>query len=132
MAELSSPAVDLKSLVAGAVDVMPVTWLDDAKSLVTHLHSDAGQVADRRLRVVMAALREMLMQENTTLQWCDTSVQLADALTKWDAERGYLLEAMRSGLVSLRMTPDAVKTKAAIREARHRRADEARRSRKDV
>ena len=114
----------------GTAGIMPVKWVDDAKSLASHLQSDAGQVADRRLRVVMASLREMLQQDGATLMWCDTSVQLADALTKWGSERRYLLEAMRSGTISLRVSSEAVKAKTAVRDGKHRRADAARQARR--
>ena len=82
MCELSAPSAQLGGLVDGTVGTILVKWLDDAKGLVSHLHNDAGQVSDRRLRVVMAALREMLQQEGASLQWCNTSLQPADALTK--------------------------------------------------
>ena len=75
------------------------------------------------MRVTIAALREMLAQEGTDVEWIDTSVQLADALTKWDVERGFLTQAMHSGQVSVHVTAEAVASKAAIRAARHRRAD---------
>ena len=116
-------------LLGDAAPVMPVRWIDDAKSLVSHLENDSGQVADRRVRVVIAALREMLVRDGTSLTWVDTSVQLADALTKWDAERGFLAQTMRTGIASLRVPPQAVVTKAAVRAGRHRRADAARASR---
>ena len=51
------------------------------------------------------------------------SVHLADALTKLEAERGYLTEAMKAGEVSVEVSETAQKTKEMIRASRHRRAD---------
>ena len=106
--------------------MLPAKWYDDAHSLVSHLLADAGQIADRRVHVVIAALRELLAREDTFLEWCDTSVQLADALTKLDAERGFLRLVWESGLATIRPSSDAIESKRAIRAARHRRADAAR------
>eukprot|EP00959_Pyramimonas_sp_CCMP1952_P110461 2310867-Pyramimonas_sp.AAC.1 len=68
--------------------LVPARWHSDTNSWVTHLLADTGQIADRRVRVVIAALREMLSQDGVDLEWCDTSIQLADALTKLKTERG--------------------------------------------
>ena len=72
---------------------------------------------------------EMLARDGTDLEWVDTAVQLADALTKLDAERGFLRNALSSGFVSVRVSARAAESKAAIRAARHRRADAAREAR---
>jgi hypothetical protein len=68
----------------------------------------------------------MLSQDGVDLEWCDTSVQLADALTKLEAERGYLTTAMHDGYVSVKVSAEAASAKEAIRAARHRRANERR------
>ena len=124
--EMAKPNQPLGPLVDDAAKLIPVKWFDDAHSLVSHLLADTGQVADRRVRVVVAALRELLQQDGVDLEWCDTSVQLADALTKLEAERGFLVKAMGSGAVSVRVSSEGAASKRAIRAARHRRADEKR------
>ena len=73
----------------------------------------------------MAALREMLGTENTTLTWVDTTVQLADVLTKLEAEGEFILQVMSSGTVSILPNAQAIKSKEYIRAGRHRRHAEA-------
>ena len=124
--EMRKPSQPIMELVHDAAELIPVKWFDDANSLVSHLLADAGQIADRRVRVVIAALRELLSHDGVDLEWCDTSVQLADALTKLGAERTYLTNAMKTGYVTLRVSDEAAATKEAIRSARRRRADERR------
>ena len=123
---MDKPNQPLGDLVDDVATLIPAKWFDDANSLVSHLLADAGQIADRRVRVFIAALREMLSQDGVDLEWCDTSVQLADALTKLDAERTYLTNAMKTGYVTLQVSDEAAATKEAIRSARRRRADERR------
>ena len=125
--EMAAPQQPLGPLIDDVGKLIPAVWYDDANSLVTHLLADAGQVSDRRVRVVVAALREMLSRDDTKLEWIDTAVQLADALTKLDAERGYLLRAFSTGTATVIPDSQAVLAKEQIRAARHRRADEARR-----
>ena len=88
--------------------------------------ADAGQIADLRVRAVVAALRELLSHDDVDLKWCDTSAQLADALTKLDAERSYVTSAMKKGYVALQVSDEAAASKEAVRSARRRRADERR------
>ena len=121
---MDKPNQPLGDLVDDVATLIPAKWFDDANSLVSHLLADAGQIADRRVRVFIAALREMLSQDGVDLEWCDTSVQLADALTKLDAERTYLTNAMKTGYVTLRVSDEAAATKEA--SASRRRADERR------
>ena len=124
--EMEKPGQPIMELVHDVAKLIPVKWFDDANSLVSHLLADAGQIADRRVRVVIAALRELLSHDDVDLEWCDTSVQLADALTKLDAERSYLTSAMEMGHVTLQVSDEAAASKEAIRSARRRRADERR------
>ena len=91
-----------------------------------HLLADAGQIADRRVRAVIAARRELLTHDGVDLERRDTSAQLADALTKLEAERGYLTKALEGGYVIVKVSAEAASKKEAIRTARHRRADAAR------
>ena len=65
-------------------------WYSDANALTSHCKKDCGLVANKQLRVVIASIREALQDKLNALWWCDTSVQLADGLTKLEAERGYI------------------------------------------
>ena len=100
-------------------------WITDADSLNKHLGSDVGQVADRRLRILIAQLREMMHNGHCECRWADTSVMLADCLTKLDSERQYLLDAMATGKWTPMETPESMATKAKLREQRHARKQRA-------
>ena len=57
-------------------------WITDAKSLRDVLVRDAGRASDKRVRIIVAALRQMLEEDGIEVVWCDTAVMLADILTK--------------------------------------------------
>eukprot|EP00959_Pyramimonas_sp_CCMP1952_P307082 6427139-Pyramimonas_sp.AAC.1 len=57
--EMQKPDEPLGDHVGDAVAPIPAELFDDANRPVTRLLADAGQTADRRARVVVAALREM-------------------------------------------------------------------------
>lgn len=66
----------------------------DNKSLVDALHS-CKNVDDRRLRIDIAVLRDMLERgEIGEVSWVDTSQQLADCLTK----KGASTERLRAAV----------------------------------
>ena len=66
----------------------------DNKSLVDALKS-CKQVEDRRLRIDIAVLRNMLERgEVEEVSWVDTSLQLADCLTKKGASSRQLRAAV--------------------------------------
>eukprot|EP00969_Alexandrium_andersonii_P139418 6167691-Alexandrium_andersonii.AAC.1 len=51
----------------------PARLLTDAKSLVDAVSSDVGRARDRRLRVVLAVLREFMDEEQIGIGWVDTA-----------------------------------------------------------
>ena len=53
-------------------------------------------ILDKRLRVDIAALREMHEKNEFMLHWIECSQQLADALTKKGASKTKLLQALES------------------------------------
>eukprot|EP00435_Cladocopium_sp_Y103_P062847 s520_g24.t1 len=71
--------------------------MTDAKSLESTLSKDAGQPADKRVRILVAQIRELIggndyeSDEPAYAQWLDTSQMLADVLTKTGCEREPLL-----------------------------------------
>ena len=130
--DIENPEVSILNADEAFSGRMHVTWYDDANSLVSHLLKDAGQVANKQLRVVIAALREMLQPDGTNLRWIDTAVQLADSLAKWDAERRYLLHSMVTGYISTTPGDSALESKEAIRAGRHRRAEALRNARQKL
>ena len=73
---------------------MPIKGFVDNKSLVDALAS-SKQVEDRRLRIDIAVLDDMLAKkEINCVKWVDTCNQLADCLTK----RGASTEKLRAAL----------------------------------
>ncbi|CAK0854593.1 unnamed protein product [Prorocentrum cordatum] len=106
--------------------------LTDASGLVTSLEKDGGQPADKRVRILMAQIRQLLghdvlKQERESddwrmrVRWIDTKLMIADALTKADAERGFLLERLTEGRWCLAQTEEMLAAKAAAGEARRAR-----------
>ncbi|CAK0814360.1 unnamed protein product, partial [Prorocentrum cordatum] len=106
--------------------------LTDANGLVTSLEKDGGQPADKRVRILMAQIRQLLGHDVLTQEregddwrirarWIDTKLMIADALTKADAERGFLLERLTEGRWCLAQTEEMLAAKAAAGEARRAR-----------
>ena len=102
----------------------------DAKSVYDVVVMDTSRPGDKRLRVVVAQLREMCSVTGTELKWIDNSMMLADCLTKVGAERGYLLMAVTTNTWSDQITEDAMKIKEKIRQGRHGRAEVARQAKR--
>ena len=130
---LNNPNMVLSDLMDRG-DVLPVQVYTDARSVYDVVLKDTSRPQDKRLRVVIAQLREMFGVPGTTLHWIDNSMMLADALTKLSAERGYLLKAITSNEWSDQVTEEALDIKKRIRDGRHARAElarECKRQRKD-
>ena len=68
----------------------------DNKSLVETAHT-SNVLADKRLLIDMAALREMIEKKELDLKWVRTDQQLADVLTKAGANKQKLVEALSTG-----------------------------------
>ena len=65
------------------------------KSLFDAVHT-CNLVSDKRLRVDLAAIREMMEKDDVALMWVAASYQLADVLTKSGASKTRLLNVLRS------------------------------------
>ena len=76
-------------LIDDAAKHIPANWFGDAHSLVFHVLPDARRIAHRRIRTVIAALGDTLSQNGDEIGWCDTSAELADALSKLAVQRGF-------------------------------------------
>ncbi|CAE7766366.1 GIP, partial [Symbiodinium sp. CCMP2456] len=99
----------------------------DARSLEQTLNKDAGQPQDKRVRILIAQVREMI-GENTYdddapgfATWVDTSQMLADVLTKENCDREPLLHALAEGVWQLDPSDAARERKLLIRAGRHSR-----------
>ena len=54
-------------------------------------------VEDKRLRVDIAILREMVQRKEVSVEWIEWKYQLADSLTKMGVDSSKLLDTMRYG-----------------------------------
>ena len=77
------------------IDV-PITAYVDNKSLVEAVHS-TKQVNDRRLRIDIGAIKEILGREVQQIKWTHGSAQLANCLTKKGASGRDLLGVIQAG-----------------------------------
>ena len=75
---------------------VPITAYVDNKSLVEAVHS-TKQVNDRRLRIDIGAIKEILGREVQEIKWTHGSAQLANCLTKKGASGRDLLGVIQAG-----------------------------------
>ena len=68
----------------------------DNKSLYENVHSTTA-VAEKRLRVVIAAIRESIRRDEVKVKWVPHEKQLADCLTKQGADSSALFEVIKKG-----------------------------------
>ena len=109
----------------------PAHLMTDARSLLDAVASDVGRTRDRRLRIVLAALREAMDDEQINMTWVDTACQLADVLTKDGIERAPMISAMH-GYVDVSAPAEALARKEASRAQRAARADLRREARAEA
>ena len=67
----------------------------DIECFTDTVHS-TNSIIDKRLRVDMAILREIVHKKEVLIKWVETKDQLADALTKKGASSTQLIEALHS------------------------------------
>ena len=62
---------------------LPLMVLTDSENLTQAVRKDAGQIQDKRLRIVIAMLRQTCeIEPSVTVRWVPTHLMVADALTK--------------------------------------------------
>lgn len=118
--EVMHPAVSLRTLETEFAK-KEVFAFTDAKSLESTINKDAGQPSDKRVRILVAQVKEMMREVGNHVIWVDTSQMLADVLTKIGCERELLLQALEQGTWQLLPSAEALRQKQLIREGRHRR-----------
>ena len=77
-------------------DSIPVTGFTDNKS-VTEALKTTKLVDDKRLRIDIASIKEMILNNNVQVKWCPGKVQLANSLTKRGAHGMELLKVIQTG-----------------------------------
>ena len=122
--------LDFKHWEETASQEMGHCWMTDCDSLYEHLMSNRlNSIENKRLAIDLMALRQQIWERSgeRTLEidhscgdyprWIDTSVMLADPLTKsMSCDR--LASTMRTGLFDMRPTPESLMIKAKNRAAR--------------
>ena len=90
-------ALYIRSLLLelGSGEIRIVAYVDN-KSLIEALYS-TKQVNDRRLRIDIGSLKELLNGEVESINWIPGSRQLANCLTKRGASGSDLLNVLQSG-----------------------------------
>ena len=104
----------------------------DARSLEQTLNKDTGAPKDKRVRILIAQIKEMIGENDynddspSFAHWVDTSQMLADVLTKLGCDRDPLLRALCDGERQLQPSSEARDRKLAIQAGRHARKAKAR------
>lgn len=76
---------------------IPITVYTDNKSLYQNVHS-TKQVHEKRLRINIAEIQRMMVTgEVQAVEWVQSRLQLADALTKRGADSDWLMECLSFG-----------------------------------
>ena len=75
------PGTDLK-MIEQIASTHKTFVFTDSGSLSETVKKDAGMVADRRFRIVVAQLKQMFAKSGMSLVWCNSQQMLADGLTK--------------------------------------------------
>ena len=78
------------------VETREICVYTDNKSLFDAVNT-SHLLVEKRLRIEIAALREMLEQDKVSFKWVGSAEQLADTLTKKGAPKKKLLQVLRSG-----------------------------------
>ena len=80
-------------------NIPPIICYTDSRSLFESAGS-YKPVNDRRLRVEINAIREMLLKNEITIKWIDGKQQISDVLTKKGASPFLLMDVIQSGKYS--------------------------------
>lgn len=87
----------IENMLGLAHKTIDISAYTDNKSVVEAVYS-TKMVDDKRLRVDIAAIRELLQRnEISDIRWCPGSAQLADCMTKQGSPGYYLLEVLQCG-----------------------------------
>ena len=102
--EALSGKVDLKNW-ADVIEERPRAYVTDAKSVFDYLQRDATSTSsDKRMAIEGALLRETVRKRNAHIRWIDGQQNIANVLTKSNAEKDTLREFLRSGKTCLTQT----------------------------
>ena len=100
-------------------------YVTDARSVYDYLQKDATSTStDKRMAIEGALLRETIRQPNTWVRWIDGMQNVANVLTKANAEKETLREFLKEGMMSLVQSEANRKLKEKKRLQRQKRSVE--------
>ena len=76
---------------------IPITCFTDNRDLKTAVSSRKDST-EKRLRIDIQAIRDVVSADNVEIQWVPTEMQLADVFTKTGVSPRNLLDAMKFGV----------------------------------
>lgn len=98
-------------------------YVTDARSVFDYLQRDATSTStDRRMAIEGALLRETCRKPGSHVRWIDGLQNIANVLTKHNAEKETLREFLRDGMMSLQQTEQNRLLKEKQRAARQKRS----------
>eukprot|EP00435_Cladocopium_sp_Y103_P040884 s349_g11.t1 len=96
-------------------------YVTDAKSVYDYLQKDATSTStDKRMAIEGALLRETCRKDGAHVRWIDGPQNIANVLTKHNAEKDTLRQFLRDGMMSLQQTEENRKLKEKQRAARQK------------
>ena len=96
--------VDLRNWT-DIIEKRPRVYVTDARSVFDYLQRDANSTSsDKRMAIEGALLRETVRRDNAHVKWIDGMQNVADVLTKSNADKETLKAFLRDGMMSLVQT----------------------------
>ena len=86
----------LLSEFLGEKENREIDLFTDNKSLYDSVNT-SNLVSDKRLRVDISAVREMVVEDRVNFKWISGKIQLADVLTKKGASKSRLIDVLKCG-----------------------------------
>ena len=96
---------------------VPHIYLSDCRSLVSHLKTEAPKIADKRLSIEIAAIRQSLWNEDGTrmavsfpeggdrIRWIATATMVADCFTK-PMKADFMWKVINTGVYVVETDPN--------------------------
>ena len=113
--------IDLRNW-SSVIEKRQRVYVTDAKSVFDYLQKDATSTSsDKRMAIEGALLRETVRKPGSSVRWIDGMQNIANVLTKANAEKETLREFLRTGTMSLVQTAAnrLKEKKKAERQRRH-------------
>ena len=85
-------------IIFGSSRKIPIVLMVDNKSLAENVYT-MKNVQEKRLRIDLAAIKELIVEGRLELCWVDTKQQIADALTKKGVNPMKLNEMFQNGFL---------------------------------